>query len=37
MSELELEIVKNMNVLVIQGWIIIALLILCCLIALLKD
>ena len=36
MSELELEIVKNMNVLVIQGWIIVVLLI-ACLIALLKD
>lgn len=36
MSELELEIVKNLNVLVIQGWIIVVLLI-CCLIALLKD
>lgn len=36
MSELELEIIKNMNVLVIQGWIIIALLA-SCLVALLKN
>lgn len=36
MNELELEILKNMNVLVIQGWIIITLLV-GCLIALLKD
>ena len=36
MNELELEMLKNMNVLVIQGWIIVVLLI-CCLIALLKD
>lgn len=36
MSELELEIVKNMHVLVIQGWIIVVLLI-CCIIVFLND
>lgn len=36
MSEFELEALKNMHVLVIQGWIIVVLLI-GCLIALLKD
>lgn len=37
MSELELEIIHNLNIMVVQGWIIIALLVGCLIALFIKE